>query len=343
MRKRVLTAIAGCLYYSGLVALVRWFVQHSEKRLVVLNYHRATGGDLRRHLLYLRRYYRILHLEEALEELFTSNKEGKRTGDRRTALVVTFDDGYRDNYTDGFVLARELKIPITIFLIPGYITSGDYFWWLEGKRLVCRAQVREVTIEGRAYHLDQAQERKTLAKVIDGRLRSATSVSEREAFLLSVRKALRVSSSLAPEEIPSLPLTWEQAREMEESGWVSFAAHTMCHPILAYLINPVEVQHEIRESRTQLQQHLGHSVRAFAYPVGQLQHIGNSVIHAVQEAGYDWALTSLYGCNTLKSNPYLLRRVEVDVSQHWLVMAASAAGLWELFTRLRWLLITKHK
>jgi len=56
----------------------------------------------------------------------------------------------------------------------------------------------------------------------------------------------------------------------------------------------------------------------------------------VKEAGYDWALTSVYGYNTSSSDPYLLRRIEVDVSQHWLVIAAEAAGLWGVFSRLRW-------
>src|SRR5215471_7043831 len=140
MRKRLLTCIAACLYYSGMVKLVRWWTRRSGKRLVILLYHRATGGNLRRHLLYLSRHYRVLHLEAALEELYRSPKEEKLSRDRRTPLVLTFDDGYRDNFTHGFALACELQVPITVFLIPGYIESGDYFWWREGKRLVSRAQ-----------------------------------------------------------------------------------------------------------------------------------------------------------------------------------------------------------
>ncbi|MGZ6391468.1 MAG: polysaccharide deacetylase family protein, partial [Ktedonobacterales bacterium] len=65
----------------------------------------------------------------------------KRSRDWRTPLVLTFDDGYRDNYAVAYALARELQIPLTIFLIPGYIDSGDHFWWLEGARLARRAQV----------------------------------------------------------------------------------------------------------------------------------------------------------------------------------------------------------
>src|SRR5437879_1450755 len=102
MRKRILTFIAACLYYSGLIKFSCWLVRRSGQRLVILNYHRATGGDWRSQLLYLRRHYRILPLEEALEELYMPSKDGRQVPDRRTPLVITFDDGYHDNYTHAF-------------------------------------------------------------------------------------------------------------------------------------------------------------------------------------------------------------------------------------------------
>ncbi len=337
MRKRVLTFIAACLYYSGIVKLALWSAQRSGQRLIILNYHRASGGNLRRHLLYLRHHYCILPLEAALEELYKPLAEGKRMRNQHMPLVLTFDDGYHDNYTYGFALACEMQVPITIFLIPGYIESGDYFWWLEGKRLARRSQVSEVTIEGRTYYLGSSREQRALAQAIDTRLRYARSVAEREAFLATVRKAFDTPSNVTVEEEAVLPLTWEEVHKMEEGGWVSFGAHTMHHPILAYLTDPQEVQGEVGECRTKLEKQLGHPVRIFAYPVGQLQHIGADVLHAVRQAGYDWALTTRYGSNTPHSDPHLLRRIEVDVDQHWLVIAAETAGLWGFFSRLRWL------
>ncbi len=254
-------------------------------------------------------------------------------------LVLTFDDGYHDNYTHGFKLASELQVPITIFLIPGYIESGSRFWWLEGDHLVSHAQVSNVTIEGCTYHLDRLDERKALAQTIYTRVRHATSVSDREAFLDSIHKEFAEPTSGVDEESATLPLTWKEVQEMEMSGWVSFGAHTMHHPILAYLADPAEVQYEVSECRVVLERLLGHPVCTFAYPVGWLDHIGMNGIRAVHEAGYDWALTTLYGFNTLQCDPYLLRRIEVDVDQHWLLLAAKASGVWGFFSRLYRILI----
>src|SRR6266571_6824185 len=133
MSKRLEVLIAACLYYSGLVKLARWWTQRSGKRLVVLCYHRAAGGYLRQHMLYLSRHYRVLHLEAALEELYKPHKNELRKRERRALLALTFDDGYHDNYTHGFALARELQTPITIFLAPGYIENESPFRWLAGE------------------------------------------------------------------------------------------------------------------------------------------------------------------------------------------------------------------
>ena len=326
--------VAACCYYSGLAPLARWWTQRSGQKLIILNYHRASGGDLRRHLLYLRRHYRILHLQEALKELYTSDK-GKQVRDLRTLLVLTFDDGYRDNYTHAFALARELRVPITIFLVPGYVDSGDHFWWLEGERLTSHTRVDTMTIEGCTYHLKQSEERVRLARAIDIRLRQATSVAEREGFLAALREALAVSASCATEdETAALPLTWTQIREMEESGWVSFGAHTMHHPILAYLKDLAEIRREVRECRTALEQQLGHQVRMFAYPFGQPEEVGDEASRAVCEVGYDCVLTTIHGVNTVRSNPHELRRIYTEVSRHWLMMAVETTGLWKYFSSL---------
>lgn len=56
---------------------------------------------------------------------------------------------------------------------------------------------------------------------------------------------------------------------------------------------------------------------------------------------YDYAVTTVYGFNTPQSDPYLLRRIEVDVDQHWLLLAAKASGVWGFFSCLYRRFITR--
>ena len=189
-------------------------------------------------------------------------------------------------------------------------------------------------MEEHTYHLAQPEKRRALVQTIDFRLFHARSVAERESFLANTRKALGVPSSVIEEE-GALPLTWAQVREMEESGLVSFGAHTMRHPILGYLADPAEVQQEVGECRRVLEQQLGHPVRTFAYPVGKPEHIGEEGLQAVKEAGYRWALTTIEEVNNPQTDPYLLRRLPGDQAQPWLVMASELVDLLGVMSRLR--------
>jgi peptidoglycan/xylan/chitin deacetylase (PgdA/CDA1 family) len=334
VRERLRLLIAGGFYYSGLVKLALWLKQRRGRRLIILNYHQA-GGNLQAHLRYLRRHYRILHLEDALSELYAPPRKRQ---DPRMPLVITFDDGYLDNYVYAFPIAEEWRIPITIFLIPGFIESGRYFWWLAARYLVQHTSVEKVTIDGRTYHPAQTRERGALAQAIDARLRYAQSVTERETLLDQLQIELGVSlpeRSREGMDDPTLPLSWAEIGEMEQSGLVSFGAHTMHHPVLACITDVAELGNEIEECRRVLEARLKQPVRMFAYPIGKPEHIGLPALKAVKAAGYAWALTTIEAVNTPYTDPYLLGRLPGDITQHWLVMAAELAGLLGIVSRVK--------
>ncbi len=334
MRERLRMLLAACFYYSGLVALVNRKMQRSTRRLIILNYHSAAGENLRQQMRYLSRHYRVMHLEDALEELFQPSKNTLR--DKRTPVVLTFDDGYLDNYTYGLQLAHEFHIPFTVFLIPGYIKSGMCFWWLASDSLLNRTKVGKVTIEENTYHLPT--ERQAVAEAIDRRLRCATSVESRETFLVQLQEALQVSLPARGHEGTEntlLPLNWDEIHEMQASGLVSFGAHTMHHPVLGHVIDTEEVSYEVGEARHVLEQHLEQPIRTFAYPIGKMKDIGDAGLSAVSAAGYTWALTTIEELNTVYTPPHLLRRLPGDLSQHWLIMASELTGLLGIVSKLR--------
>jgi peptidoglycan/xylan/chitin deacetylase (PgdA/CDA1 family) len=329
MNHRVRLCVSALFYFSGLLKLIRWWTQRSGRHLIILYYHRSSGENLRKQWLYLRRHYRILHLQTALEELNASRKKAQGE-DRRTLLAITFDDGYGDNYTHAFALSSELQIPISIFLIPAYTNCSHAFWWAD--RLISHAKIDQISLDGHTYRLDQAEERKALAQCIDSRVSSAASADDRKKFLVPLCEMLEIPAAEIPGEEPAPLLTWAQVAEMEASGWVSFGAHTLHHPDLGRLTDPIEVQREVGECRIVLEQKLGHPVDIFSYPYGRL---GDCGLHAVKLSGYKWALTTVAGFNTHESSPHLLHRIHEDVDRHVVVMAAEAAGIWNSFMLLK--------
>jgi peptidoglycan/xylan/chitin deacetylase (PgdA/CDA1 family) len=82
------------------------------------------------HVEYLRRYYRVMDLEEALETV----QSGTVTA---PTVVLTLDDGYKENYLNLRAVAEATGVPVTLFVCTEKVTTQQEFehdiqWGLKG-------------------------------------------------------------------------------------------------------------------------------------------------------------------------------------------------------------------
>ncbi|MCU0489692.1 MAG: polysaccharide deacetylase family protein, partial [Anaerolineales bacterium] len=81
-------------------------------------------------------------------------------------------------------------------------------------------------------------------------------------------------------------LTWAQVREMRQAG-IEFGSHTLSHADLTQL-DLKTIAYELRQSRTDIENHLGEPVTLFSYPFSQLN---GEIKRQAAEAGYLAACT----------------------------------------------------
>ena len=122
------------------VRRIKGWLRRFRARAIILCYHRVTELDsdpqllsvtpknFREQLEVLRRLYNVARLRDWISE------EGKST--RLTVVVITFDDGYADNFHEALPLLREADCPATVFVTAGKIDDEEEFWWDELERLI---------------------------------------------------------------------------------------------------------------------------------------------------------------------------------------------------------------
>lgn len=105
-------------------------------------------------------------------------------------------------------------------------------------------------------------------------------------------------------------LTWDDVRQLDASGLITIASHTVDHLNLAS--QPLDVQRfQIFEGKRQLEAQLGHPVRHFAYPYGSYS---GATISLVKEAGFVTAVSTLPGTIHTPGSIYTLHRARVVYS-----------------------------
>lgn len=308
LKKTVKLLLAQVFYYSGIAGFIR---RHRPcKGVKILAYHRVnrprmdplgmaiSPRDFAIHMSYLAASYKVISMSQAVESL------GQ---DLANTVVVSFDDGYADNYFNAFPVLKRNALPAIVFLTAGPIDERGHLWY---------DQVVQALITCQSSSLD-------LSAFGLGRWTVATQQQKLRAarFLVHYAKKnldqsqLRMLLQLLEEQgnggkgIASEMMTWDQINEMKNSG-IEFGAHTLTHVILSGVEREVQVE-EIQKSREIIERHTGKPVVFFAYPNGEADDFTSETIDLLKSAGFQAACTLIPGWNT-GGDPFVLKRIGVD-------------------------------
>jgi len=231
--------------------------------------------------------------------------EGKPGNSTKHSVAITFDDGYRDNFTSAFPILKELNLPATIFLATGYIGTGQIPWYDQvclAFKLSTRTSLDSNEFGWPCGALAGREQRVATLERTLAWLRELEDDSRRQA-LPALFKALGVPQSMA---LPNYMLTWDEIRQMKTHS-ISFGAHTVTHPVLSR-VTSAQLQQEIQNSKKTIEQKLQAEVRHFAYPFGRPSDFNEAARACLRENGFKTAVTTEFGFNSPRDDLLRLKR-----------------------------------
>ena len=101
------------------------FLSKTEFHSVILNYHSihpthpfsTKPDDFQKQIELLQNNFEIISLSEFYEYYKSNNLE------KNNYAIITFDDGYEDNFTYAFPIIKKFRIKPTIFIVTGFINK----------------------------------------------------------------------------------------------------------------------------------------------------------------------------------------------------------------------------
>ena len=312
--KRDLAAV--CSQYSGLTGLLGRLP--TRPVLLVLNYHRignpdetpydpgvfsATAAALEEQVRFLKAHFDLLPLAHAIEIV-----EGSRPLDR-TAVLITFDDGYLDNYESAFPVLSAHGVQGVFFLPTSFIGTNRVSWWDTIAFLVKqsrRSLIRLTCPAIREYDIAAHGIRRITLDLLA--LYRNGPAEDGPRLIAALEEACDVTR---PDGRQRCFMNWEEAAAMQGGG-MAIGSHTHSHEILSKLPEEKQLE-ELTVSKQILETRLGREVHAFAYPVGLADSFTGATRAAVKRARYRVGFSYYGGLNLARTmERYNVRRIAVE-------------------------------
>lgn len=235
--------------------------------------------------------FRVLDPLEACDRLYDGSLPSR-------PAVITFDDGYRDNYTVALPILQSHSMKAAFFVATGFLNGGMMFndRVIEAVRRAPGSilHLRGVVAEAESpFPLRNAAERQS---AIDAILRAIKHLppAVRLEHVEALERAVGLETTVERRFGDPMMMNPDQVAGLRRAG-MTVGGHTRTHPILLMLPD-AEAQAEISSGLDDLAAIAGERPKIFAYPNGKpggdfdARHVA-----MVQKAGCDYAFTTRSG------------------------------------------------
>lgn len=269
----------------------------NKSRLLILCYHSVIDDEsplnfrtniavkksaFERQIRLLREHWNPISVEELEAAAF----RGEALPDY--SVMVTFDDGFRNNLTHAAPVLKKYGVPAVVFLATSHIEQSTH----GNIQLLWPQEIRERIIDGAHNKIPipkfcstscMFQTKPILADHIVQHCKRL-SLPEQTDYLEELRQSTTLELDATWKRDLYEFLNWDQVRELEDYGF-RIGAHTVSHPILTSLPED-DLFKELAESKRIIEEKTSRECALFAHPNGGAEDFDDTTIQAARDVGY---------------------------------------------------------
>lgn len=291
--------------------------------VIVLTYHRILGEDRSWSGLPVERFASQMRwLREHCDPIAVDNlrDEAARPRRARPAVLVTFDDGYRDYHDLAYPVLESLGIPAVVFVVTSLLDEGGMMWTDQVQSASLAAKKDRVTLpwSGESVALPDAAARAELGARARAHLKSIPD-GERRAVIATLLHELG-----DPPPKDRQMLTWDEVRRTMKL--TTFGGHSHTHPIMSRL-TAADCDREVRLCKERIAAETGRAPSTFAYPNGRRTDYTPETQRILQRHGFATAFATSEGIAGPDSDWMAVKRLPAEAARDLPEFAWLAAGM----------------
>ncbi|MFK5892531.1 MAG: polysaccharide deacetylase family protein [Pseudomonadota bacterium] len=301
------------LYYLG-SGFQQW--KDRPNGLYCFNYHRigdiseceldsnvfsCNAAVLEKHLLFFRENFTVVSLTELSEIIKTKKPINKKLA------LLTFDDGYQDNYKVAYPLLKKYGLTATFFVATDFIGNSEIPWWDQIAWIIKQSKNTSIKIPFSSQIVN------TKNRNINNAIRIALDCLKNSSVRIDIfieKLAENANISQVLKHKDNLFMSWDMLKEMQKNT-MDIGSHGCSHRILSFLTSS-EQSDEIIRSKKILETQIGIKVSSFAFPVGNHASYTKETCELLKQAGYQLGFSYIAGINQNNYEKIMdLRRLSV--------------------------------
>ena len=181
-------------------------------------------------------------------------------------IVLTFDDGYKNNLTVAAPYLQSLGIPFTVFISTGCVEKYVPTYYIRSALLSNKLDKIDIPTMGKHYQLTKTNQMAVMDELITcikttNDMLVQNVINEIEAQL-GLTNREEIDSHFESERI----LSWKEVEELINYGAV-IGSHSVNHSVLHGNQSKETIEYQLMESKRHIIDHVG-ECRFFAFPNG---------------------------------------------------------------------------
>ena len=297
MRRKLRNLFAGIL---GLLLVFFGFVRRAKRKaflgqyITSIYFHNPNKKLFRKCIHWLKKNGYVFITSEQLVDII-KNKNTPPMG----AVWISFDDGWLGNMHNVVPIIIKKNIPVTFFLSTDPIKNTGVFWWTYAMKFRKYLPVTYRNNIRMLWHVDECK-RKQILKDLE--IKFANKV-KREA------------------------MTIQDVRYLSTLPQITLGSHTV-HHVLTPNCSDSELDFEILNSKTTLENWIGEKIFCFSYPNG---YYDGREVKILQKYFYDFSATTENRLVTTDENLFKIPRFAVMNDGFFSENLCHMVGIWQPF------------
>ena len=229
----------------------------------------------------------------------------------KNAFVITFDDGFKNNYEIACPILDYYKINSIFYVTSSFIEENTNSWIDDIEIDLINTTTENVNLLNKSFKIISNKEKKYFLEFI----RHEVKIKNNKKIIDLVKNVLSKKSydnnNTDDYDEYYRKMDWDDVISLSQNSLFEVGGHTHTHCILGHT-SKENIEFEIKKNQFLLKKFMSREPKHFSYPEGKSYSFNNLVIDTLKKYKYKSSVTTLENINDYEVDLFKLNRITIN-------------------------------